>query len=176
MDFDFNTNPENKNDNIPESENKEEEEFQQSDLNNNINIDSMPEINNAQNNFMNMYNMNNEIDEEEQKRINQRQEEANERRKKIEEKINYEINKETDIILCKKEIKNDKYYLNGNMNISLRSDDTKIEINNKEKVLIFSYEDSYNNDDDNLIKKEREKKNPLSDNNIISTDGSWKKI
>jgi hypothetical protein len=62
------------------------------------------------------------------------------------------------------------------MNISLRSDDTKIEINNKEKVLIFSYEDSYNNDDDNLIKKEREKKNPLSDNNIISTDGSWKKI
>ncbi len=35
------------------------------------------------------------------------------------------------------------------MNISLRSDDTKIEINNKEKVLIFSYEDSYNNDDDN---------------------------
>ena len=95
--------------------------------------------------------------------------------KKIEEKINYEINKETDIILCKKEIKNDKYYLNGNMNISLRSDDTKIEIN-KEKVLIFSYEDSYNNDDDNLIKKESEKKNPLSDNNIISTDGSWKKI
>ena len=78
--------------------------------------------------------------------------------KKIEEKINYEINKETDIILCKKEIKNDKYYLNGNMNISLRSDDTKIEINNKEKVLIFSYEDSYNNDDDNLIKKEKKKK------------------
>ena len=59
------------------------------------------------------------------------------------------------------------------MNISLRSDDTKIEINNKEKVLIFSYEDSYNNDDDNLIKKESEKKNPLSDNNIISTDGSY---
>ncbi len=52
----------------------------------------------------------------------------------------------------------------------------KIEINNKEKVLIFSYEDSYNNDDNNLIKKEREKKNTLSDNNIISNDGSWKKI
>ena len=117
MDFDFNTNP----------ENKEEEEFQQSDLNNNINIDSMPEINNAQNNFMNMYNMNNEIDEEEQKRINQRQEEANERRKKIEEKINYELKKKEE--LREKAVK----YLNDFMNERAETIDLKKKENKKKE-------------------------------------------
>jgi hypothetical protein len=87
----------------------------------------MPEINNAQNNFMNMYNMNNEIDEEEQKRINQRQEEANERRKKIEEKINYELKKKEE--LREKAVK----YLNDFMNERAENIDLKKKENKKKE-------------------------------------------
>ena len=100
-DFEFQNTEENNNqDSQPQfpSENTNMENFipmkeQEDNIDFNQNIN--PESNNM--NMMDMNNMNYEIDEEEQKRINDRQEEANERRKKIEEKRNYELKKKEEL-------------------------------------------------------------------------------
>ena len=105
--------------------------------------------------------------------------------RKVEEKINYEINKDINIVLSKQEIEKDKHYLKCNMNISLRTEDTEIvsnnknkEINNedyKEKILISSSEDSLDNSD-YLIERDNNSKHSFNNKNIINTDSSRKRI
>ena len=72
------------------------------------------------------------------------------------------------------------------MNISLRTEDTRIEINNnknkeinnedyKEKILISSSEDSIDNSD-YLIERDNNSKHSFNNKNIINTDSSRKRI
>ena len=72
------------------------------------------------------------------------------------------------------------------MNISLRTEDTRIEINNnknkeinnedyKEKILISSSEDSIDNSDF-LIERDNNSKHSFNNKNIINTDSSRKRI
>ena len=106
--------------------------------------------------------------------------------RKVEEKISYEINKDINIVLSKQEFEKDKHYLKCNMNISLRTDDTRIELSNnknkeinnddyKEKILISSNEDSIDNSD-YLIERDNHSKHSFNNKNVINTDSSRKRI